>query len=1071
MDRQSPVVPGFSQRSPLAFGQAVVARGDTQEARRARIQMAHQEGRLFVRSIEPSLENKFFEAQEQAPKPFTVLTAGMPSELFEHRSSVIAVTDLKTLYHYKGDADTNGLGLDKRIGPEYWRHHKRFGIVQHNKCLADMAALKEKMHEQLESRLWSAYKPGTSGHLARKGVYTLPAFKDKHLCNLFPIPHCEVVAETYEKRQIECFCVSSEDNESIVAILERKHKLEKSLRLKSLPVGVYSAQKGSLSVWFEDELFRARKSFHLLKKADKQLREHLSLQQIDYCRVQRVLRLLIWPEQIAALLSFGENYRSPSKHELDRINLLNIITDPDNYSAVNLRELHRQGVPLKTAYVSNWGKSLPVNIFLAREEQRYWPYNVTKTLTPNVDEKASELLHELVRCSGICEAVPMEWALKNYPDYIQEFLVSFDLLDKKGFCIYWHFIGLRYNEPVVAVACDRYLKGVDIEELQDGFHYALVEAFSDECEFQEFSHLLILLFLHGVVPDLKSSELICDLDDPGLYCNAGESESVIKKRREEFIGKVSSVWENYNTHSFVDVWKERVKKGEARVNAVRKQIGVCMKVPFVLPSRLEISKEEMDFNKQQLGFIVDAFRKPPEFRNPGDDEPTILKILEHYYRRPGAEVQALLAVQKELYTSQFWKRYHSCDHALRTRNNVCWYMEFLEVAGVATFSKDERILLALAAVYHDAAAEDVDKSREEKQSAFYFCRDMSPHFQRELVEKISKALEAKEDDINSKGELETETEQEADERLRLYLRVLRFGDRMDFVRYAGAGPGFPDWSKEGSCSSVHNGVDPGKLDLPPSLKTSFVPSPCNKALFQSGLEAAMHGSVDLVSVTEECVRDRRKAGSYIETYGLKTPNSDIKTALECTPTPVLRLNGFIDDNVRRMIAEKAGISTCKESESLRPMKKRKASARLKIHSAPVSVMLKKKHLVCRADTRKGVHWGIHNSWHDLKQIKVPEGMTLLEKMQCRHDLSVLAPKTRAGILKEVRRIKQSGIKMALGTLTQETLKSPSAQKALKRRGIHVVKEQRQRGRLLSGKPKYVTVCVPRTSSEARRPVS
>ncbi|WP_257266903.1 hypothetical protein [Endozoicomonas sp. ONNA2] len=115
------------------------------------------------------------------------------------------------------------------------------------------------------------------------------------------------------------------------------------------------------------------------------------------------------------------------------------------------------------------------------------------------------------------------------------------------------------------------------------------------------------------------------------------------------------------------------------------------------------------------------------------------------------------------------------------------------------------------------------------------------------------------------------------------------------------------------------------------------------------------------------------------------------------------MNRFIDDNVRRTIAQAAGIIVC---------------------SDPC-------HKGCRADQGKGITYGIHNSWYDLHQVEIPAGMTLLEKMQYRHDPSLPSPATQQALEQEVQRLKSQGIRMNSGTLTQKTLTSSKAQSVLK----------------------------------------
>ena len=137
-------------------------------------------------------------------------------------------------------------------------------------------------------------------------------------------------------------------------------------------------------------------------------------------------------------------------------------------------------------------------------------------------------------------------------------------------------------------------------------------------------------------------------------------------------------------------------------------------------------------------------------------------------------------------------------------------------------------------------------------------------------------------------------------------------------------------------------------------------------------------------------------------------------------------------NVRRTIARLAGIHTCSDPD----------------------------HKKCRADTQQGITRGIHNSWHDLQQIRIPDGMTRLEKMQCEYDMGVLSEETREAIATEVQRLTSQGILMDLGTLTQETLRSMPAKRKLTMRGLDVVTEKRLRGYDEADNPRFAQMLVP-----------
>ncbi|MBO9494133.1 hypothetical protein J7438_08540 [Thalassotalea sp. G20_0] len=400
-----------------------------------------------------------------------------------------------------------------------------------------------------------------------------------------------------------------------------------------------------------------------------------------------------------------------------------------------------------------------------------------------------------------------------------------------------------------------------------------------------------------------------------------------------------------------------------------------------------------------LQFMVNAFNQPPVLPDDvGDNEKTILTVLQHYYRRPGPERVIQSLGRKTIPT--VWKPLHSCSHVLRARNNGQWYMELLEKFEQRYLSPEEKELLSLAIIYHDAAAEDVGKSAEETRSAYYFTRDLARHYPKQLLDTMALAMASKENDVNGKDE------QGLPEDLRWYLRILRFADRMDIIRVFGVGAEFPRVMKAQPWS-----FDATRLDLPPQLPCDFTSGSGNKTEFQRHLEAAMHGAADLVQVTGK--PDDQRKRKYTEVYGLFN-GAKISGRFEWTAEPVQRMKRFIDDNVRRKIAQQAGIIVCSDPG----------------------------HQACRSDQKKGGTYGIHNSWHDLRQVVIPQRMTLLEKMQYEHDPSLLSPATQQALKQEVQRLKRRGLQMNTGTLTQETLASPDALRVLKKRGIDVISETR-----------------------------
>ena len=284
---------------------------------------------------------------------------------------------------------------------------------------------------------------------------------------------------------------------------------------------------------------------------------------------------------------------------------------------------------------------------------------------------------------------------------------------------------------------------------------------------------------------------------------------------------------------------------------------------------------------------------------------------------------------------------------------------------------------------------------------------------------VDQALAGKEDDLPGSQPLA----KPVSEKLRSYLHVLRFADRLDVIRCTGVPSDFFGLAKTSSLD-----FDASRLDLPVQLQAT---NPDQKSDVQLELEAAMHGAADLVQVTGHMSSDHR-AVPYVKAYQLVPDSERLNMQFEWTPTPQQRMDLFVDNNVRRKIARLAGLNTCSTAD----------------------------HKECRTDAQNGRTWGIHNSWHDLKQVRIPERMTLLEKMQFEHNEGLLSQATRDEIQKEVERLRCQGIPMQLGTLTQTTLKSPAAKRKLEDRGITVASVKRLRGYEKDGRPREQKMLVP-----------
>ena len=409
------------------------------------------------------------------------------------------------------------------------------------------------------------------------------------------------------------------------------------------------------------------------------------------------------------------------------------------------------------------------------------------------------------------------------------------------------------------------------------------------------------------------------------------------------------------------------------------------------------------------------FLKPLALNNMTNMQQTARSILNHYYRTLGPNRLT------DIYSLRESPRMttHGSGHALRVFTNIRLLMQLLVAFDLETISPQQKQLLQYAALYHDAAAEDVSKDREEIDSAHYFRRDMThncpPHYSAD-IEAIAEAMEHKEDDIHNRENDELPGQQ------RLYRRLLRFADRLDIGRCFSIPQDFPNFARK----TTGREVDASLLDIDAEW--------LNDENFKKALLASIHGLVDLAAVSGGATNDQREGKIYLHNYQLNTNASEtLAQFFEKTPNPLAAMEHLLDDNVRRYIAKQAGIRTCGDTE----------------------------HLNCDQTREGGVNFGytryIHNSYHDLAQIPLPK-MGLCEKLMIEHAPELMSPELKSTIDGEVRRL-SGGLKRNIGSPSQETLQAPEAQTFLKSiHGLDVVAEDRLREVIPSetgdGKPSY-----------------
>ncbi len=953
------------------------------EAREQQKQLLHQalkEGKLFLREIRRNSESNYLRRTKRAPRPFYGVWRGVNVQMRSGKPTV-GILELTTLACYKSNAGTFSLVKSTMKPDKLWV-----------KCLPDLCSMHAKMHEQAE-RAWEVCPTFTSGHLQPDGTYRPPKLKLHQYSGL--IKHSEVLSSGYEAKQIKCVCTDKEDTSvNISDALQEKQALEKTLGIAALPLVAYSCKGGVIEVYFHEEL-----AGNNLASNEARLGAFSTYHDLSESTLRSLLNLL--PMSLKAAALNRSILKISSGLDKARQELLQLVKYPDWQRYQHFQALKDNKLALYSQFYDNDTWQTPLDLLSNCEVKRWRACDTSKS------DVAKQLFVELLRSGVTISDVVAKSILEVcHPAWLVCYIraLNFSSNRKRTYSL----IGRDFpGSPVVTLEfheyCEKATPAQLTEILLDIFHKPFRTGYRFAC----FDRPLLALFRY-FTPDRSAYKKLKNIFHQHYndrYCKKKLGICSV----EDCIQWVKGVWQNREQEPFYQNWSNLIQQARQEIIELPVRDGLYAPSPSI---KVPTNNEPTEFQ-----FLVDAFSVPPVLPAAGDNEATILAVLNHYYRRPGPD-----RVISSLYLStlpKIWKPTHACNHVLRARINALWYMELLEKFTVITFSDLEKDLLALAAIYHDAAAEDVPKADEGSKAACYFKRDLAGQYPAQLLEDIAMALAGKEDDLPGSQPLA----KPVSEKLRSYLHVLRFADRLDIIRCTGVASDFPGLAKA-CCSNF----DVSQLDLPVQLQAT---NPDQRSDVQLELEAAMHGAADLVQVTGHLSFDHR-ADPYVSTYRLAPDSKRLDVQFEWTPTPQQRMDNCVDNNVRRKIALLAGLNTCSTAD----------------------------HTECRTDTQNGRTWGIHNSWHDLKQVRIPERMTLLEKMQFEHNEELLSQATRDEIQKEVERLRCQGIPMQLGTLTQTTLKSAAAKRKLEDRGIKVVSVKRLRGYKKDGSPREQKMLVP-----------
>ncbi|WP_422462175.1 hypothetical protein [Endozoicomonas sp. ALB115] len=415
----------------------------------------------------------------------------------------------------------------------------------------------------------------------------------------------------------------------------------------------------------------------------------------------------------------------------------------------------------------------------------------------------------------------------------------------------------------------------------------------------------------------------------------------------------------------------------------------------------------------QPDWLVNFLASPPTFEGmeilpDGRYKSITLKVGQYYYQSPHPNrAQTILAKGIKPY----YRKWHGLDHALRAQLAT----EFLIDSKVLPdFHKPFRELLLkhpelqellpIAELYHDAVAEDEHKNVEELRAAELFQRDMTrlQQYPGQLVTLVASALRNKNCKMMDAENPSFTPDHQCTEEELLLRQVLRFGDTVDILRVKPPREDFPtirltpDSAEIDTSEMIHDGYfQPEKIEL-----LSVVNNPDFTLLIQS----VMLSFRDLASITGGW--HHQVPNPFTSRYHLPVDNHKRRLLIEQAPDPYQCLRECLNDLVRFAIAEKAGISPCFTKHHRRSTD----------HQPPGC---------WDPDTGSGgAYRRLHNEG-ELRQVRLPEAMTLAEKMIVVANQpgleKLMSADIRDALETETIRLQQKAILPSVGTLEQSEL--------------------------------------------------
>ncbi|WP_257291797.1 hypothetical protein, partial [Endozoicomonas sp. ONNA1] len=555
---------------------------------------------------------------------------------------MVGTVNPQCLYVYKRDAHS-------------WRMERGADADKlHAKLLPDLQSLHDGLLGRANIVIWGVYDRFTSGHLRADGTFSLPKLKFFNFSRMERYP--ELVLTGYSKEDIQCFCVYDDAQINISDILWEKSQCEKVLELKPLPLVVYCHRTGFAQVYFDDEL----DSIPLCMN-EHSLNDIASSQGVDPDDLRAVLNLLpmsLRAEAMSSELSVPQEAEPDARHKLQQA--MDLVSNPCSYSYEKLLEL-KQGLPIHQHFFHEGGFTSLLKMLLVSEMLRYQKPEQEQI---QKQEEAAYRMFQLLVQSGA--SLRKDWyrSFINGMIGLDSFIMPLGIMN----CMLVAFspfecMTLPHLRKIPLTVCpgaivefDRICQKLSPQQRQGALE-KILWGYVEDCRpptLNTIQTFLLALFHYEASPDKG----VLNRFKARFAHQYPEGEKIIDDfSLSDYIQWLEKLWLQRETHSFYRNWPEHVQQAQKDILDLKQSLGLDDSHNLATPETPAV-----------LQFVVDAFSRPPVLPdNAGDNQKTILKVLQHYYRRPGPE-RVIRSIERQTLPT-VWKPLHSCSHVLRARNN------------------------------------------------------------------------------------------------------------------------------------------------------------------------------------------------------------------------------------------------------------------------------------------------------------------------------------------------------------------------------------------------------------------